>query len=73
MNFLEKNEANTPFSANMWLTPPPLAYSGFATAKIRRGVQYGSRYLILGLAKLGGGDRGVQLYSVLLSIVPLVW
>ena len=31
-------------------------------AKIRRGVQYGSRYLIPGLAKLGGGGV-IQLYS----------
>ena len=33
-------------------------------AKSRRGVQYGSRYLIPGLAKLGVGvGVGVQLYS----------
>ena len=33
-------------------------------AKIRRGVQYGSCYLIPGLAKLGGGGKkDVQLYS----------
>ena len=31
MHFFEKSEANTPFSAKMWLTPPPLAHSGSAT------------------------------------------
>ena len=38
-------------------------------AKIRRGVQYGSRYLIPGLAKLGGGGEVVQLYSGQLNFV----
>ena len=29
---VEKSEANTFFSAEMWLTPPPLAHSGSAIA-----------------------------------------
>ena len=31
MHFWKKSEANNPFSAKMWLTPPPLAHSGSAT------------------------------------------
>ena len=40
----------------------PTGNSELIGAKIRRGVQYGSRYHIPGLAKLGG-EGGVQLYS----------
>ena len=33
MHFFKYSEANSPFLAKMWLTPPPLAHSGSATAE----------------------------------------